>query len=198
MSISANQEKDPVWQAAVLAISEARDQIGGNFAWTSERGSVGDGTAPQQSQRQVGDTCQDIARPTENAPALAGTAREQSLITRVRHRRVLKTIIGLATLLAVCTVAFDWQFSRDHAAPDLLSTSSVPKTAQSNPVSNNDLTRADVEPRQSPSPAPGSGQGTALTSSSPSATPSATYASIEMLSRQIARLEETLDQPSFQ
>jgi hypothetical protein len=189
MSVPANQEKDPLWHAAVLAISEARDQIGKDFVWALERGSE-EGTAFQPSQRQVGDPRQDIAQPNENCSAREETPSEHLRITGVRKRRVVKTITGLTMLAAAWTVALDWQPSRDQGVPGLLSTSSAPKTSQLSPTSNGKSIKADLEVRQSPPPVPSTVEGTALTSPASGAT----AASVDVLLRQIARLEEALDQ----
>ena len=185
MSVPANQEKDPLWHAAVLAISEARDQIGKDFVWTREPGSE-EGTAFQPSQGQVGDPRQDIAQPNENCSTRGNS--ERAAAKRVRQRQVLKSIIGLTTLAAA--VLLDWQPSRDQGVPGLLPTSSVPKTSQLSPTPNGNSTKADLEVHQSPPPVPSTVQGTALTPPSSSAT----AASVDVLWRQIARLEEAFDQ----
>ena len=192
MNVPENQKQDHSWEAAMIAITAARDQIDENLSSARERGDsvLERGVGELRPNRQG--HSEKIAPSNEKAAVPEGAPRESKplSVTSGSNRLVLKIIIGLVALANICAAAFNWQSLRDEAASSPVTTSSLPKSIPSN-LTSTDSRKANVEPLQSPPLVQGSRQDVALTASSTSTSPppSATAQSIEQLSRQITKLE---------
>jgi hypothetical protein len=195
MNVPANQEHS--WQAAVTAITEARDQIDKDFAWAGEHGTAPHGSAGELRSDQREPPIRAVAPPNEPVATLERTARETNpdpVAQRSNRSIIPKVIIGLVAMGGLGAAAYGWQSVRDQAMSGTATTSSLPQSTPAPLTATNNLPKAAVPPLQSPQLVQSSSQVVATPTASTSPTPSATAQSIELLSHQITKLEETIGQ----
>jgi len=196
MNVPANQEQDHSWRAAVTAITEARDQIGEDFAWARERSTAPQGGVEEvrlDQQRQPNTEVAPSNKPAAVPERAARESKTRPVIQR-SNRLVPKIIIGLVALAGLGAAAYGWQSIRDQVMSGSITTSSLPQPIPSNLAATDDLPNVGVEPFQLPRLVQSPSQGVALAGASTSSTPSATAQSTEQLSHQITKLEEAIEQ----
>jgi hypothetical protein len=184
MSIPATPQQNHSREVALAAIAQAYRQIGAD----QQLVQIDETACKLETEKKA------TRHPSDEQPRFAGPSRASS-----RGRLVLRSLMGLLAVACIGVAAFAWPSPDGQAAPEPISTSSVSiekKELPAQPAPSNVGVAAETDaalPQQS------SQAQTTLQRAAPEAPTAAAMApelarSIQMITRELANVEQEIDQ----